>query len=106
MKVKLMSFPKDGSSKVPGIKAIRSATGLGLKSAKELIEDLQVNTWRIVDIRDRSALTTFVEQGGNYLHLEDALVEQLKEVVSGAIEVRSYGLAADIIEVLKNHDAS
>ena len=106
MQVKLISFPSQLGSKVPGIKALRNAFGIGLKDAKDLLESLQEpNPKPYTDkCSDLNALNVFADEGGVYEVVGSVLMEQITTTTIHAVDKKEYDLAIDLIEVLRRHN--
>jgi len=105
MLIKLISFPKPAENKVTGIKALRSAFGIGLKDGKDLIEELQEGKSSTLNCLDREALRDFERAGGVVGEVNVVLIDQLKETARSAIDGQSYDLALDVIELLRKYTA-
>ena len=93
-KIKFTGFPNPAEyqrgpwgNKIAGIKAIRSACGIGLKEAKELVETLQsgrqVTTtlceWSQIEFATRTVegLEQFAEAGGTFVILGEQNADKL-----------------------------
>jgi hypothetical protein len=105
MLIKLISFPSPAENKVSGIKALRAAFGIGLKDAKDLIEDLQEGNESTLECLDREALRDFERSGGVVGEVNEVLIDQLKTTAKSAVDGQSYELALDVIELLKKYTA-
>lgn len=103
MNIELLSFPSPTPHKVAGIKALRAAFGLGLKEAKDLIEDLQMHKSSRLLCRDVAGLDAFKAVGGKIVEMDEELIIQLNNIASAAVANKSFDLAMDLIEVLKKH---
>ena len=105
MQVKLISFPHNGN-KVQGIKALRTATGLGLKEAKDLVVALQEidPDIQLVSIVDQNAFKIFKDEGGVTAPLGGILIGQVEATSIAALQTGDYELAIDLIEVLRKHN--
>ncbi len=105
--ITLLSFPKSPNTrsvKVPGIKAIRCFTGLGLKEAKELIERLEEGVSEKLPLRkgdnEAAALKEFHRLGGVYT-TGDRMVDLLEEALKIAVQRKQYGLSKHISAALE-----
>ena len=101
MLIQLISFPKASDHKVAGIKALRGAFKIGLKEAKDLIEDLQAREEYTLNCVDREALKVFEQHGGIVGEVNVVLIEQLTHTARTAIDGREFDLAIEVIELLK-----
>lgn len=107
MKIKLLSFPvqpQHDSQKVPGIKALRGAFGLDLKTAKYLIEDLMDGKESFHTLVDREHLEAFGALGGLYKDTSASAVDDIKAILKTAVDNGDYELAADLLLTIRKHD--
>ena len=116
MLIKFISFPTptniNGCNKVGGIKAVRSATGLGLKDAKDLVENLQHGITAItelkpstIDFNPMDFIREFELLGGVTSQPQSTLLEGLKDLSIEAITTEQFDMANDIIDLLKKWSA-
>ena len=106
--IKLTSFPPKTTNKVNGIKAIRAFTGLGLKEAKEVIEDLQQGeSFEAVLVEDDNAkdwLAKYLEYGGKYVTLTNNVAEDLQDALETAVRLRQYSNVIKIANLILDLD--
>lgn len=117
MQIKLVSFPIDSGKKVAAIKALRQATGIGLKEAKDAIEGVMVQNPKPVTLdliratepdaraRVQDALTDLKAVGAEIANVDEALLIKLQEVLREAIDAKAYDLAEDLLVLVRRHDA-
>ena len=105
------------TNKVAAIKALRQLTGLGLKEAKDAVEDVMVGH-RIecsvlsgydVESHNSEEYRVLEQEGIGAVSPRDVLAREaiiipLKELVSMATCESQYELARDILTVLEKHD--
>lgn len=87
--------------KVPAIKAIRALLGMGLKEAKEVIENLQAGIASevfTVEMNDegQELLKQFTEFGGSF-SLDDGLNAKLRRLMDEAIDKGAISMAHDLL---------
>lgn len=118
MKVVLKKFGKiPVNNKVSAIKAARTLFGLGLKEAKDAIEEVMnkgvsefeihpANAPKHLDKMSPEMLTLMGEgiQIGGIETKKSAVIEALRSSAKVAMSDREYDLAISIIGVLKEHD--
>ena len=95
-------------NRVAIIKALRAATGLGLKEAKDLTD--AIRNERSVDIEvtaeygtTESALTGLREQGLDVERSRDDPISVLRTAADEALAVDNVALAVDILTIVKKH---
>ena len=102
--ITLLSFPTEGNDKVAGIKAVRAFTGLGLKEAKDIIDDLQAGQSSTFNIEPQDArqdaIKAFEGFGGRY-QVVDFLPRNIRKSIDMALDNGLYDIAADLIAILK-----
>ena len=102
--IKLISFPQPSDHKVKGIKALRNAFGIGLKEAKDLIEELQDGRSRSLEtVAGGESIMDFASAGGTYGDVGEVLRDQLTTCATDAVKGQQYELAKDIIILLQRY---
>ena len=103
--IKLISFPQPSDHKVKGIKALRNAFGIGLKEAKDLIEELQDGRSRSLETvaGGGESIMDFASAGGTYGDVGEVLRDQLTTCATDAVKGQQYELAKDIINLLQRY---
>ena len=101
-------FDFNGLNKVGVIKAIRFATGLGLKEAKELSDELSTHRSFVIDtcgstVPVQEALRLLREQGLDVERSLDDPISLLRKAADEALAVDNVDLAADILNVVRKH---
>jgi hypothetical protein len=105
-KITLLYFPPssdlNNGGKILGIKLLRSMTNMGLREAKDMIEDLQVNVSHDVFINEKNEayLTEFVRLGGKY-KTDNSLENSIRESINQALNQNQFDIAIKLIETLK-----
>jgi len=107
--ITLLSFPRTdayngGSSvKVPAIKALRRFSGIGLKEAKDIIEELQEGHIQKVSLvegdLETEALKDFHRLGGIYTS-DDKLLTLLEDALKVAVAQKQYGVVTHVSAAL------
>ncbi len=105
--ITFLRFPtqlKDGPSiKVPGIKALRGITGITLKEAKEIIEDLQSDKSFVCNVDVENVvpfLNDFKRLGGEFT-IDNSLYDSIKQALNLAIDQGELPVASDLLDALK-----
>ena len=114
----ILNFKPAGEvpNKVACIKAFRNLTGVGLKEAKDAIEDVMAGNTIREDVRP-----TMLENGprgecfdtlrnnniaiGGVTTKRDIVLEAVRTGITIALADKEHDLASDLIAVLKKHDA-
>lgn len=102
-RLRFTGFINDGT-KVDAIKAMRGATGLGLKESKVIVEDLEANKPSGIfelEINEQTQnwLDSFKDAGGSFT-VDDGLDSMVRNVIDAALDKGAYSYAQDLITVL------
>ena len=106
------------NNKVAAIKALRSLSGLGLKEAKDGVEDVMDGRSLTVplaigalddrgQLNAREELATLRQEGihvGAGSTKRDAVIGATRSAAKIAVDDKQYDLAIDLIKVLRDHD--
>lgn len=103
-----VAFLKSGSfEKIKAIKLVRSVWGLGLKDAKELVDNLQATGLVTADL-DFPA-TTWLQELAAFrirVHAEASMLHtRLKNLVIAAIRANELELAEELLPLFKKYSA-
>lgn len=108
-----VKFTRDaGSTKIEHIKALRHASGYGLKEAKDAVEDSYdadkfieidpIDTRGEEEIRSGRNQLKFMP-GAEVIELTELLVTRLNEIAQEAVRIKAYDLTVDLLAVLKKY---
>lgn len=99
-----LSFPSDRGDKILGIKNLRTFSGMGLKEAKEAIEDLQegraVTVPFMVNLPGADACLHDFIRIGAVAEKTDPLEELIQEALTMAVEKRRYSIVEALAVIL------
>lgn len=101
MKVTITHYPE--GDKVRGIKALRDATGLGLKEAKETVEAAERDLASEVFVIGRTDVTNLRAAGFKVNFAGDNLEGRLVECIKMALDAGEYNMAHQLTEALTDY---